>query len=278
MSLQTIQALHRAKHAHKQTTRKQIAQVFAHKHNQQRQFLRLKKKRPLWKELAILATTSLSIWGISHVGLNFSAYAQIAEFKTKQLTANLFTKPTPKPVKIMKKVGVKRATIKKTPESVFTSVIGDLKVYPSDNRIVLPRIGKNVPLVEVEAKKNWHALETNIQKGLQNGVVVHPISHHPGNFGNFFLTGHSSYYKWDPGRYKDVFALLHELKEGDTVDVYWSGKKYTYKLDESRVIPPTEVSVLDQPTDQKIITLMTCTPIGTNTNRLIWTGKLIKVE
>ncbi|NJP03742.1 class E sortase [Candidatus Gracilibacteria bacterium] len=98
----------------------------------------------------------------------------------------------------------------------------------------------------------------------------------PGQPGNFFLTGHSSYYAWDNGRYKDVFALLHELKAGDIVDVYWEGKKYEYKLRESKVIPPTETSVLKQPTDRSIITLMTCTPVGTNKNRLIWIGDLVE--
>ncbi|MBT6831460.1 sortase, partial [bacterium] len=65
---------------------------------------------------------------------------------------------------------------------------------------------------------------------------------------------------------------------GDEVEVYWEGKKYLYQLDQSFVIPPTQTSVLNQPTDEKMITLMTCTPVGTNKNRLIWTGDLIAVE
>jgi len=96
--------------------------------------------------------------------------------------------------------------------------------------------------------------------------------------GNFFLTGHSSYYAWDNGRYKDVFALLHEVEAGDEAIIYWEGKKYTYILEQSKIIPPTEVSVLKQPDDKSIITLMTCTPVGTNKNRLIWTGRLVSVE
>jgi sortase A len=129
-------------------------------------------------------------------------------------------------------------------------------------------------LVTVPQHQNWNQLEGNIQSGLQNGVVVHPVSHDPGSFGNFFLTGHSSYYAWDEGRFKDVFALLHEVKVGDIVEVYWEGKKYEYKIRESRVVAPTAVEVLDQPEDLKILTLMTCTPVGTNKNRLILTGEL----
>lgn len=284
MKFELLKQLHANKHQQKHATRAQIAQVFSKTHNSNRATkpatLKLKKRKPLWKELATLAATSLCIWGMSHVGLNFSAYAQIAEFKMQTLQASLFEKEVePVVIEKMKKVGVSRNTkTVQTEKKVFDSVINDLNVYPSDNRVVLPRIGKNVPLIEVTSNKNWNTLESNIQSGLQNGVVVHPISHDPGNFGNFFLTGHSSYYKWDPGRYKDVFALLHEMKSGDMIEVYWEGKKYTYEMEESRVVPPTEVSVLDQPVDKKIITLMTCTPIGTNTNRLIWTGNLVSIE
>jgi len=109
-------------------------------------------------------------------------------------------------------------------------------------------------------------------------VVVHPISRDPGNFGNFFVTGHSSYYEWDEGRYKDVFALLAEVKEGDNVEVYWEGKKYVYKMRQKEIVPPTKTSVLAQPDDKSIITLMTCYPIGTDEKRLIWVGDLVKVQ
>jgi len=131
---------------------------------------------------------------------------------------------------------------------------------------------------EVVVEEKLEKVTNNIQSGLQNGVVVHPISHSPGNFGNFFLTGHSSYYAWDKGRFKDVFALLHEVKVGDQIEVYWEGKKYVYKIKAEEVVPPTAVEVLNQPKDKFLITLMTCTPVGTNKNRLILTGELKSQE
>ena len=97
MKLKLLQQLHSNKQAQKHKTRAQIASVFSMEHNQKRQtkpnILKLKKRKPLWKEIALLAATSMSIWGISHVGLNFSAYAQIAEFKMQTLQASLFEKP-----------------------------------------------------------------------------------------------------------------------------------------------------------------------------------------
>lgn len=243
--------------------------------------LKLKKRRPLWKDMAMFVVTTISVWGVTHVGMNYSAFAQIANFKLQtsitnlQETFNLKSKPVKKLVKVKGRYIQK---YKYEGANSAKKMFGEMMVYPDDNRLILPRIGKNVPLISVPKNKNWKALENTIQKGLHDGVVVHPISRDPGNMGNFFVAGHSSYYAWDKGHYKDVFALLHELEEGDEAIVYWEGKKYTYVLNKSEIVPPTDVSVMNQPDDKSIITLMTCTPVGTNKNRLIWTGELFSVE
>lgn len=255
-------------------------------------FKDLERRRPLWKDIAYFTGFSLFIYGLVHVGLNSSAYSQIAEFKYGQLKAsvlevtsdiNLFA---PAEVVLEEKLEkVEKKEVPRTfrqanlkPRNQAAQVFKDMKIYPSDNRLYIPRINKNVPLITVPEHQNWNQLENNIQKGLQEGVVVHPVSHSPGNFGNFFLTGHSSYYTWDDGRFKDVFALLHEVKVGDLVEVYWEGKKYVYKIKAEEVVPPTAVEVLNQPKDKFLITLMTCTPVGTNKNRLILTGELKSQE
>jgi LPXTG-site transpeptidase (sortase) family protein len=244
--------------------------------------LKLKKRRPLWKDMMMFAATTMSVWGVSHVALNYSAFAEIANFKLQTSITNLEEKIAekfkPAPIAKLKKVKTHQKEVKFEEQNSAKKTFQEMIVYPADNRIVLPRIGKNVPLISVSNNKNWKQLETTIQKGLQDGVVVHPISRNPGNMGNFFLTGHSSYYAWDNGRYKDVFALLHEVESGDEAIIYWKGKKYTYILNKSKIVPPTEVSVLKQPDDRSMITLMTCTPVGTNKNRLIWTGDLVSVE
>ncbi len=242
----------------------------------------LKPQRPLWKEILIFCLTVVGIWGGAHLFLNYDAFAQITKYKVDNLKASVIDtfdmeKKVQKTEVELKKVKRKRTKFRNKslkPKNQAKDLFADMEVYPSDNRLVLPRIGKNVPLVDVPSHRNWNQLETNIQGGLRDGVVVHPVSHSPGSFGNFFVTGHSSYYKWDPGRFKDVFALLHEVQEGDVVEVYWEGQKYEYQMHTKKVVPPTEISVLNQPTDASIITLMTCTPVGTNKNRLILVGDL----
>ena len=264
-------------------------------------FEHLEKRRPFWKDALYFFGVTLLIWGSSHVFLNRDAFGQIAEFKYDQLKASvietieeyeeakaaeaeaaLIEAEVSEPAEVkLEKVKAKKRTFRTKnlePRNQAKQVFKDLRVYPSDNRLYIPRINKNVPLITVPNHQNWSQLEKNIQGGLQEGVVVHPISHTPGNFGNFFLTGHSSYYQWDPGRFKDVFALLHEVKVGDNIEVFWEGKKYIYRIKHSEVVPPTAVEVLNQPKDKFLLTLMTCTPVGTNKNRLILTGELRRQE
>ena len=249
------------------------------------QFQDLKKRRPFWIDAMLFVGVVCATWGAAHLIMNRSAFSQIASFKYETIKTSLFspeeaaaneiraTQPTVQKLAPVR-TSVALSTKNLEPKNQAKQVFDRMPIYPSDNRLFIPRINKNVPLISVPSHQNWNQLENFIQKGLQEGVVVHPVSHAPGNFGNLFLTGHSSYYDWDPGRFKDVFALLHEVKEGDIIEVYWEGKKYEYRIDASRVVAPTEVEVLNQPKDKSILTLMTCTPVGTNTNRLILVAEL----
>ncbi len=231
--------------------------------------LGFKPKRPWWKDLVLFCSTVSGVWGVTHVALNYDAFAQIAQFKVEKFRASVFEESEElaeeKVVLQAEEVKQKAQTVSTKnlkPKNQAKDLFKHMEVLPSDNRVVISKIGKNIPLISVPDHRNWQQLEQNIQGGLQNGVVVHPISHAPGNFGNFFLTGHSSYYAWDNGRFKDVFALLHEVELGDEVEVYWEGKKYRYKLNERKVVTPNEISILSQPVNRKQITLMTCTRWG----------------
>jgi len=99
--------------------------------------------------------------------------------------------------------------------------------------------------------------------------VHYPGTARPGQAGNFFVTGHSSYYPWAAGKYKTIFARLHQLNVGDEYWVYYGGDKHRYTVIEKKEVSPSDISVLDQPTDLRLATLMTCTPVGTTLRRLI---------
>lgn len=154
----------------------------------------------------------------------------------------------------------------------------EMEIAPSDDRLIIPRINQNIPVVKVGSesliKRDWGALENEMQKALQDGVVHYPGTSLPGQTGNVVITGHSSYFPWDAGRFKDVFALLHDVVKGDRIVVYSNQDKYLYEVNDTKVVMPDNIEVLKQTPDDRI-TLITCTPVGTNLKRLIVTAKLI---
>lgn len=162
-------------------------------------------------------------------------------------------------------------------------------IAPPDNRLIIAKMRKNVPIVEATdaalAREDWRTFEKDIQDALRFGVVRYPGTAAPGEPGNVFITGHSAYLPWDSGRYKEVFALLSMLEIGDAYSIYYGGDLHRYRVTKKFEVAPKDVSVLEQPSDQYVSTLMTCTPIGTTLRRLIVrgeevdlrTGKILKV-
>lgn len=156
-----------------------------------------------------------------------------------------------------------------------------LAVTPPDTRLIIPRINKNIPIIQVSddalLKRNFDALEKDIQEGLKDGVINYPGTSKPGERGNVVITGHSSYFPWKAGRFKDVFAILEEVKEGDKIAMFHKQKKYIYEVYKTEVVSPKNIEPLKQ-TAEDILTLITCVPIGTDLNRLIIKAKLISTE
>lgn len=116
-----------------------------------------------------------------------------------------------------------------------------------------------------------------MQEALGNGVVHYPGTSLPGESGNIAITGHSSYFPWDQGRFKDVFALLHDVVEGDKIVIYYEQDKYIYEVYDIEVVLPEDIGILKQTPEDKL-TLITCTPVGTNLKRLIVSAKPIEVN
>lgn len=166
-----------------------------------------------------------------------------------------------------------------SPSSFQLASLGEL--YPEEMRLEVPKVFEGtVPVRTVDIQdfdfKDLYTSENKIQEVLREGVVHYPYTANPDQYGNVFITGHSSYYPWDKGRYKDIFALLHKLEIGDEYSIYYKGEKFTYRVKEKFEVKPDDVSVLEQPTDQKISTLMTCTPVGTVLRRLIVRAELVQ--
>lgn len=138
--------------------------------------------------------------------------------------------------------------------------------------MTIPKINVTAPLIFEPSTQ-----EAAVQKALENGVVHYGNTPRPGEPGNQVVVGHSSNDWWEPGDYKFVFVLLDKLVVGDTFSVDYEGVKYVYKVTETKIVEPTDLSVL-KPTPNPTITLITCTPPGTAWKRFIVHAEQISPE
>jgi len=117
-------------------------------------------------------------------------------------------------------------------------------------RLVIPKIHLSAVVVEGTSRK---ALLVG------PGHVANTAS--PGDTGNAVLAGHRDTF----------FRHLGELLRGDSIYVERGGKTYEYQVTDTKVVEPSEISVL-KPFPGNQLTLITCYPIhyiGPTPKRLI---------
>lgn len=135
-------------------------------------------------------------------------------------------------------------------------------------KVTIPSINVDAPVVYDETSTN----EAKVQLALRRGVVHYGNSALPGQVGNIVILGHSSGQAWAPGDYKFVFTLLDKMAVGDRIMLDYKGTRYIYRVAETKVVAPTDISVTHPTTDSQL-TLITCTPVGTSKNRRVVVAK-----
>lgn len=127
-----------------------------------------------------------------------------------------------------------------------------------------------VAIIEIPSIK----LKQPVVEGITEDVIKYflgkfPESSMPGEVGNFAVAGHRV------SDFTDAFINLYKVKTGDEVIVTTVDGRYTYEVDNSFIVDPDQVEVLEK-ADYEKITLITCT-IGSK-RRVIVTGRLIEKE
>ncbi|PEA55617.1 class C sortase [Bacillus pseudomycoides] len=93
-----------------------------------------------------------------------------------------------------------------------------------------------------------------------------------GNSTHTVLTGHRGL----PSA--TLFTHLDKLEEGDLFYIHSLDKVLAYKVDQVKVVLPEEIDDLLVVKDQDYATLLTCTPYGVNTHRLLVRGHRVSYE
>ncbi|ALF28649.1 MULTISPECIES: class C sortase [Streptococcus] len=73
-----------------------------------------------------------------------------------------------------------------------------------------------------------------------------------------------------------LFTNLDQLAAGDTFTLTVLNETYTYEVDQIRIVEPTDLSSLQLEPGKDYCTLVTCTPYGVNTHRLLVRGHRVE--
>lgn len=159
------------------------------------------------------------------------------------------------------------------PQNIIVDPSTSTTVDPALTNIVIPKINVDVPV-------DYNATPDNDSQmaAMKNGLAYFGIagaSSKPGQIGNTPVAGHSSNDVIETGSYKFIFAQLDKVQTGDTIYANYQGTRYTYVVTKKEVVLPSEVSKLVYETDKPVLTLITCTPLGTALKRLLVTAEQV---
>ena len=161
------------------------------------------------------------------------------------------------------------------PQNIVINPNAEVAVGP-EPKLIIPKINVDVPVI-YDIGNDYDSQMTAMTKGVAQFAIPGADSH-PGQIGNTVIAGHSSNDLLDSGDYKFIFAQLDKLNVGDTIYANYNSKRYTYTVTKKEVVKPSEVNKLVYSTTKPILTLLTCTPIGTSINRLLVTAEQVSPD
>lgn len=156
------------------------------------------------------------------------------------------------------------------PASGGTTAIGlrgpIMKAVQSDNLptyyLTIPRLGlTNVPVNPTDAS-NDDIWKSTLIKGV--GQLLYP----PDSGHKTVIFGHSSNYKYVKSNYNEVFKNLSNMKLGDTVTVDFKGKRLSYVVKKTEIVPANTSSIVTDYGREELV-LFTCWPYLTSRERFI---------
>lgn len=151
----------------------------------------------------------------------------------------------------------------------------DVPVGP-ENKMIIPKINVDAPIV-----MNVGPSEKEQLDAMANGIahVRYPgASAVPGQVGNTVFSAHSSSDWSDTGAYKFIFVQLERLVKDDVIYINYNSKRYAYKVYETKVVTPDNIQSLHYTGNDPILTLITCTPLGTAHKRFLVFAKQISPD
>jgi sortase A len=142
-------------------------------------------------------------------------------------------------------------------------------------RLSIAKISLDIPVVPVGVKTiNDVGGSRVVWADVPNAGAFHNTSAYPGNPGNTVINGHRDILG-------SVFRDLNKVEVGDEIKVYVDEVEYPYVVTERLIVPEAFASARQREENLRLIgympeerlTLITCTPIGLATHRLLVIAK-----
>ena len=158
----------------------------------------------------------------------------------------------------------------------FGSLLGredpNLKILvPKDPNfsIIVEKIGADAPIIPNVDASNKAIYGEALKRG-----VAHALgSSFPGQSGVTYLFAHSTDTIFNVPRFNAIFYLLNEMVAGDRIVIFFSGKRFDYIVQETKITEPEDVSYFTMQTEEQILVMQTCYPPGTTWKRFLVIAK-----
>ena len=159
-------------------------------------------------------------------------------------------------------------------DTEITAIDPTITAAPTaDPKLIIPKLNVDVP-----AHFNIANDTATIDNAMNHGVAQFKIPGAdalPGQVGNLVISGHSAGDIYSNNQYKFIFSGLERLQDNDLIYVNYNSVRYTYKVIKKQTVEPTDVAALVYPTSKPILTLITCTPLGSDRYRLLVTAEQV---
>jgi len=226
-------------------------------------------RRRRWMDRILLVIEVLAVVGL--VGVLLSGLGLLRDLNREVAAALNPVTPTPTPL-VMAVVlpsghtppdanGNTRPNDAEIPEHLRPMVqsLANIPIPPPSAeqavRIQIPSLKVDAPVVQGDG---WEQLK--------KGVAQHIGSADPGQDGNVILSAHNDVYG-------ELFRYLDRLQPGDQVILYTQQTQFTYVVDRTAVVKPTQVEVM-APTQEATVTLISCYPYLVDSDRIVVFAKL----
>ena len=143
--------------------------------------------------------------------------------------------------------------------------------------LMIPKLNVEVPVV-FGSKNDLNSMANAMSNGVAH-FSIPGASAKPGEVGNFAISGHSAGNIYQQSDYKFIFSGLTRMGTGDLIYMDYNNQRYTYRVTGTRIVDPSNSKSLREIASNNpgkpMITLITCTPLGTSKYRLLVYGEQI---